>query len=57
MARYGVGEVPRPEDWLGWRVEPDRIEFWQGLPSRLHDRISCTLNPVTGTWRSERLDP
>lgn len=53
--RFADGTVPRPEDWLGWRLVPDRIEFWQGLPGRLHDRILCTRGAQG--WSSGRLDP
>lgn len=48
-------EVPRPEHWGGYLVEPQRIEFWQGRPSRLHDRICYDL--VDGVWIISRLAP
>ncbi len=46
---------PRPPHWGGYRLVPDRFEFWQGRPSRLHDRIVYTL--VDGAWGIERLAP
>jgi pyridoxamine 5'-phosphate oxidase len=48
--------LPLPENWGGYRVKPTRIEFWQGRPSRLHDRICYTLQ-TDGTWTIERLAP
>jgi len=48
--------VPRPAYWGGWRVMPHRIEFWQGRPSRLHDRI-LYRKIENGTWIRERLAP
>jgi pyridoxamine 5'-phosphate oxidase len=48
--------VPRPPYWGGYSVIPDYIEFWQGRPSRLHDRLAYTKQ-LTGTWKIERLSP
>lgn len=48
--------LPRPEHWGGYRVQPLKIEFWQGRRSRLHDRILYTLQP-DATWCMERLAP
>ena len=48
--------IPRPLHWGGYRVKPVSIEFWQGRPSRLHDRIQYGLNE-NGQWMIERLAP
>lgn len=53
-ARYPQ-EVPRPAHWGGYRVVPQAIEFWQGRPSRLHDRLRFRLED--GRWTRERLAP
>ncbi len=56
-AKYADSEVlPLPENWGGFRVIPERIEFWQGRSSRLHDRIVYTLQN-DGTWLRTRLAP
>ncbi len=55
-ARYPDGVVPRPPHWGGYRVVPRVIEFWQGRPSRLHDRVRFTRD-ATGTWVRDRLAP
>jgi pyridoxamine 5'-phosphate oxidase len=50
------GDLHRPPNWGGYVVRPIRIEFWQGRPSRLHDRILYTLRG-NGQWAIERLAP
>ncbi len=54
-ARYPE-TVPRPAHWGGYRLKPDTFEFWQGRPSRLHDRLVYRLQP-DGSWKIERLAP
>ena len=48
--------VPLPPNWGGFILRPERVEFWQGRPSRLHDRFSYTRQ-ADGGWRIERLSP
>lgn len=55
-AAYLDRDVPCPDDWCGYRVSPHHVEFWQGMPSRLHDRLVFDLQP-DGSWVSGRLDP
>jgi pyridoxamine 5'-phosphate oxidase len=59
-ARFGDGEVPAPPHWGGLRVVPDEVEFWQGRPDRLHDRLRFRLDNRDGkgeAWLVERLGP
>lgn len=54
-AEFENKEVPRPQHWGGYVLQPVAIEFWQGRPSRLHDRINYTN--VNGVWTINRLAP
>ncbi len=53
---YKDKKVPRPKHWGGYRVKPTEIEFWQGRPSRLHDRL-LFVKDKTGKWKMMRLNP
>lgn len=55
-AKFGAGEVPLPSFWGGYCVQPKTIEFWQGGPSRLHDRFQYSRG-TDGAWLIERLSP
>jgi len=50
------GEIPLPPNWGGFVLRPERIEFWQGRPSRLHDRFSYARQ-TDGAWKIEQLSP
>lgn len=53
---YEDREIPRPPHWGGWLLQPTLIEFWQGRPNRLHDRL-CYRLLETNQWHRERLSP
>lgn len=56
--RFSEGKVPLPDFWGGFRVVPERIEFWQGRPNRLHDRFCYTrADEKSSEWTIERLAP
>ncbi|NCF17963.1 MAG: pyridoxamine 5'-phosphate oxidase [Haliea sp.] len=54
--KFGKGEIPLPDFWGGYRVHPQRIEFWQGGEHRLHDRFEYRLQDG-GDWSIEQLQP
>jgi pyridoxamine 5'-phosphate oxidase len=54
-AKFG-DDPPRPEHWGGYRLAPDVVEFWQGRPNRLHDRVRYIRESAT-VWKIERLAP
>jgi pyridoxamine 5'-phosphate oxidase len=53
--QFDDNNIPRPQHWGGYIVKPVQIEFWQGRPSRLHDRLQYTLHK--GSWVIDRLAP
>lgn len=54
--QYAGRTVPRPPYWIGYRIVPHTMEFWQGRPNRLHDRLRYVRQP-DGSWKLERLAP
>jgi pyridoxamine 5'-phosphate oxidase len=55
--QFGVGEVPRPPYWIGYRIVPVAIEFWADRPFRLHDRFRFSRASAQEQWTKERLYP
>jgi pyridoxamine 5'-phosphate oxidase len=53
--KFSQGEIPLPPFWGGYRVKPQRLEFWQGGPARLHDRF--LYHQENGGWQMDRLSP
>lgn len=56
-AKFGLGDVPRPEQWRGYRIVPLAIEFWRDRPFRLHDRLTFSRESVSAAWTKSRLYP
>jgi pyridoxamine 5'-phosphate oxidase len=56
-ARFADGPVPAPPHWGGYRIAPLTVEFWQGRPGRLHDRIRFRRDRLGADWQRERLAP
>ena len=56
-AKYAIGDVPRPPHWIGYRIVPLVIEFWQDRPFRLHDRVEFRRPDSKTAWTKTRLYP
>lgn len=56
-ARFGEGDVPRPEHWGGYCVVPEDVEFWQGRIGRMHDRLRFRRTGEPAGWSLQRLAP
>lgn len=54
--KFGQQPIERPRNWGGYRLLPEQMEFWQGQPDRLHDRLHYVRQP-TGGWKRQRLMP
>jgi len=54
--RFASQDIPLPDYWGGYVMRPERMEFWQGRPSRMHDRFSYNRQP-DGSWKLDRLSP
>jgi pyridoxamine 5'-phosphate oxidase len=53
----GTDRIPVPPHWGGWRIVPDRVEFWQGRTNRMHDRLRFEQSGLDRTWQVHRLAP
>tara|TARA_R110000850_G_scaffold233999_1_gene358947 strand:+ start:5480 stop:6121 length:642 start_codon:yes stop_codon:yes gene_type:complete len=54
---FGVGKIPRPDHWSGFRIVPNQIEFWMDKPFRLHERVVFERDGERGAWTTKRLFP
>jgi pyridoxamine 5'-phosphate oxidase len=56
-AKFGLGKIPRPRFWGGYRIQPLAIEFWRQRPFRLHDRLLFSRETLKAPWKRTRLYP
>lgn len=56
-AQFGLGEIPRPPHWSGYRITPTQIEFWVNRPFRLHERLCYRRADISSAWTKENLYP
>lgn len=56
-AKFNIGEIPRPEHWSGFRLQPLEMEFWADRPFRLHDRVQFCRATTAEHWTKHRLYP
>lgn len=56
-AKYAIGDVPRPPYWIGYRIKPLYLEFWQDKPFRLHERQVFRRTQVDEPWQTDMLYP
>ncbi|PHS21575.1 MAG: pyridoxamine 5'-phosphate oxidase [Robiginitomaculum sp.] len=56
-AKFGLGKVPRPPFWSGYRLSPTQVEFWRDRPFRLHDRLVFLRENAAAHWTNARLYP
>lgn len=56
-AKFGLGEVPRPDFWSGYRLKPKYFEFWQDKKFRLHERLTYTLSDAEPAWQLQEIYP
>jgi pyridoxamine 5'-phosphate oxidase len=56
-AEFGLGEIPRPPHWSGYRIVPLQVEFWVNRPFRLHDRLQFVRPEAKAAWAQRRLYP
>ncbi len=56
-AQFGLGDIPRPPHWSGYRIMPTQIEFWVNRPFRLHERLVYRRADISSSWNKENLYP